>query len=150
MLIGISSLHISITNAVRLQFELVTPPLLKDSRIAHFRIKGPKNKVLLAKELLRILGILISLFDIYHFLRRYLLCRLLEKKEKEKRALKAQRKPAVLRPKSERDCRYCCEEKGKWIAAKRELPVTWRCARGGILDAIRIGRKVIVEIVVVS
>jgi hypothetical protein len=110
MLIGISSLHISITNAVRLQFELVTPPLLKDSRIAHFRIKGPKNKVLLAKELLRILGILISLFDIYHFLRRYLLCRLLEKKEKEKRALKAQRKPSVLRPKSERDCRYCREE----------------------------------------
>ncbi len=52
-----------------------------------------RHKARLVKELLGILGILILLIEIYRFVRRYWLRRLLEKKKKEKRT----RKPAVLR-----------------------------------------------------
>jgi hypothetical protein len=48
------------------------------------------------------------------------------KEEKEKRT----RRPAVLRPKSERDCRFCCEGKGKPPTEKRELPVSWQLRKG--------------------
>jgi IS1 family transposase/transposase-like protein len=91
--------------------------------------------VRLVKELLGILGILILLFELYRYLRKYWLRRLLERKKKEKRT----RKPAVLRPKSERDCRFCCEDKGKPPKAKREMPVAWqlRKGRGGRKKKIR-------------
>jgi len=81
------------------------------------------------KDLVGILGILILLVEVYRFLRRYWLRRFLEKKEKEKRP----RKPAVLRPKSERDCQLCCEAKGKQGIPKREMPESWqrRKGRGG-------------------
>ena len=80
----------------------------------------------MVKDLLGILGILLLLFEVYRFLRRYWLGRLLEKKKKEKRT----RKPAVLRPKSERDCRFCCEDKGKRTEAKREMPLSWQMRKG--------------------
>ncbi|RPH73242.1 hypothetical protein EHM76_05570 [bacterium] len=80
----------------------------------------------MVKDLLGILGILLLLFEVYRFLRRYWLGRLLEKKKKEKQT----RKPAVLRPKSERDCRFCCEEKGKWTEVRREMPISWQMRKG--------------------
>jgi transposase-like protein len=89
----------------------------------------------LVKELLGILGILIVLFELYRYLRKDLLHRLLEKKKKEKRT----RKPAVLRPKSERDCRFCRDGKGKRTATTRETPASWplRKGRGGPKKKIR-------------
>jgi len=42
--------------------------------------------------------------------------------EKDKRT----RKPAVLRPKSETDCRFCREGKGKRTAETCETPVSWQ------------------------
>lgn len=80
----------------------------------------------LVKELLGILGILILLLTLYRFLRKDWLRRLLEKKKKEKRT----RKPAVMRPKNERDCRFCREGKGNRAGAKRELPETWQLRKG--------------------
>jgi hypothetical protein len=80
----------------------------------------------LVKELLGILGILILLIELYRYLRMYWLRRLVEQKKKEKR----NRKPAVLRPKSERDCRFCCEDKGKRTEAKHEMPVSWQMRKG--------------------
>jgi hypothetical protein len=80
----------------------------------------------LVKELLGILGVLILLVELYRYLRKYWLRRLLEKKKKEKRA----RKPAVLRPESERDCRFCSEDKGKRIAAKHKMPESWQLRKG--------------------
>ncbi len=89
----------------------------------------------MVKELLEILGILILLIELYRYLRQYWLRQLLETKKKEKRS----RKPAVLRPKNERDCRFCCEDKGKRIEAKRKMPVSWqlRQGRGGRKKKIR-------------
>ena len=87
------------------------------------------------KELLGILGILVLLFEIYGFLRRYWLRRLLEKKKKEKRT----RKPAVLRLKTERDCQFCRENPGKRTAAQRETPESWQLRKG------RGGRKKVVQ-----
>ncbi len=89
----------------------------------------------MSKELLGILVILVLLFEIYGCLRRYWLRRLLEKRKKEKRT----RKPAVLRPKSEKDCRFCREGKGKRTVAKREMPESWqlRKGRGGRKKKIR-------------
>jgi hypothetical protein len=89
----------------------------------------------LVKGLFGTLGILLLLFEVYRFLRRYWLGRLPEKKKNEKRT----RKPAVLRPKSERDCQFCCEVKGKWTEAKQEMPVSWQMLKG------RGGRKKVVK-----
>lgn len=36
----------------------------------------------------------------------------------------------VLKPKSERDCRFCQEEKGKWRIIKREPPEPWSMKKG--------------------
>jgi hypothetical protein len=80
----------------------------------------------LIKELLGILGILIILVEIYRFIRRNWLLRLLVKKKKGKRP----RKPPVLRPKSERDRRICRESKGQVITPKREKPVSWQLRKG--------------------
>jgi hypothetical protein len=78
------------------------------------------------KDLLGILGILLIVFEIYCILRRYWLGRLFEKRKKEKRT----RKPAILRPKSEKDCRFCRVEKDKQPGAKRELPESWQLRKG--------------------
>lgn len=88
-----------------------------------------RKRARLVKDLLGILGILILLVEIYRYVRRYWLRRLLEQKKKEKRT----RKPPVLRPKSERDCRFCREEKGKRTAPQPETPLAWgmRKGRGG-------------------
>src|SRR5574341_742298 len=78
------------------------------------------------RNLLVILAILILLFDLYRLLRGYWLRRMLEKKKKGKRP----RKPPVLRPKSERDCPFCREDKGKGASSKQEMPVAWRIRKG--------------------
>jgi len=78
------------------------------------------------KELLGILGILVLLFEIYQCLRRYWLRLLLEQRKKEKRT----RKPDVLLPKSEKDCRFCRAEMGKRTEAKREMPESWQTCKG--------------------
>ena len=80
----------------------------------------------MVEDLLGILGILILLVEIYRYVRRCWLRQLLKKKKKEKRP----RKPPVLRPKSERDCRFCREEKGKRRSAKREIPISWQLRKG--------------------
>jgi hypothetical protein len=80
----------------------------------------------LIKELIGILGILVILIEIYRYLRNYWLRRLLVKRKKEKRILK----PAVLRPKSEKDCRFCREEKDKQTVAKCEPPESWQLRKG--------------------
>jgi hypothetical protein len=80
----------------------------------------------LIEELLGILGILILLIELYRYVRKVWLRRLLEKKKREKRP----RKPAVLRPKSERDCLLCCEAKGTQDIAKRETPQSWQLHKG--------------------
>jgi hypothetical protein len=43
---------------------------------------------------------------------------------------KRPRKPAVLRPKSESDCRFCQEDKQKRKTAEREKPVAWALRKG--------------------
>ena len=35
-----------------------------------------------------------------------------------------------MRPKSERDCRFCREEKGNRRSAKREIPISWQLRKG--------------------
>jgi hypothetical protein len=59
----------------------------------------------------------------------------LEKRKEEK----CTRKPAVLRAKSEKDCRFCREEKEKRTVAKQEMPGSWqlRKGRGGRKKKIR-------------
>jgi hypothetical protein len=61
------------------------------------------------KNLLVILGILVCIVEIYYYLRENWLSRLLDNKKKGERI----RKPAVMRPKSELNCPFCVEEKGK-------------------------------------
>jgi hypothetical protein len=61
------------------------------------------------KDLLGIIGILVISIEIYLWLRRGWIRYVLEWKKKAK----IPRKPAVMRPKSEMDCQYCVEEKGK-------------------------------------
>jgi IS1 family transposase/transposase-like protein len=75
------------------------------------------------------LAIVMVLLEFYRLLRGYWLRHQLEEKKKAKRP----RKPAVLHPKSEQDCPYCCEDKGNRASANRELPVAWveRKGRGG-------------------
>jgi len=91
-----------------------------------FYLKEWRERARLIKDLLGILGILLLLVEIYRLVRRNWLRRLLEKKKKEKRP----RKPPVLRPKSERDCRFCREEKGKRTDAKQEMPISWQLRKG--------------------
>ena len=61
------------------------------------------------KEILEIIGILVLLVEIYALLRKYWIQRLLD----QKRNAKNLRKPVVMRPKSEADCPFCVEERGK-------------------------------------
>ena len=78
------------------------------------------------RNILVILAILVLLLELYRYLRKYWLHRLLEKKK----AAKGPRKPPVLRPESEKDCPVCQQEKGKCFHPQRELPVAWKTRKG--------------------
>jgi hypothetical protein len=80
----------------------------------------------LDNDLLILFAILIILVEIYQKLRQTWLRHLLSQKKKAKRL----RKPAVLRPKSERDCRFWQADQGKSKAAEREAPISWRLRKG--------------------
>jgi hypothetical protein len=83
------------------------------------------------KDLLVISAILFLFFEAYRGLRRGWLQRLLMKKRPSDRAM---RKPAILRPKSEKDCPYCQQAEGQSRCAHREMPIAWsaRKGRGGV------------------
>lgn len=80
----------------------------------------------LINDLLILVTILIILVEIYRKLRQIWLCHLFSWKNKAKRP----RKPAVLRPKSERDCRFCQENRRRRKTAERENPVAWALRKG--------------------
>lgn len=71
-------------------------------------------------------AILIVLFELYRYLRAFWLQKWLEQKKKAKRP----HKPMVLKPKSERDCHFCQEQKGQQRNDKCELPEPWRMRKG--------------------
>ncbi len=81
------------------------------------------------ENIVTVSAILIVLFELYRFLRALWLRRMLEQKKKAKRP----RKPMVLKPKTERDCRFCQEEKGNRRIVEPEPPEPWstRKGRGG-------------------
>jgi transposase-like protein len=80
----------------------------------------------LFNDLLILLALLILLVEIYRKLRQIWLRHQLSEKKKAKRP----RKPAVLRPKSERDCCFCQEDKRKRKAVEHEAPIAWRLRKG--------------------
>jgi hypothetical protein len=73
-----------------------------------------------------LLTILILLVEIYRKLRQIWLRHLLSQKKKAK----GSRKPPVLRPKSERDCRLCQEDKRKQKTPEGEVAIPWRLKKG--------------------
>lgn len=73
-----------------------------------------------------VVAIIIVLFELYRYLCRLWLRRKLEQKKKAKRP----RKPIVLKPKSERDCQFCQEEKGKRRAVEPDLAEPWNMRKG--------------------
>lgn len=77
-------------------------------------------------DLLILIAILIILVEIYRKLRQIWLRHLLLQKKKTKRP----RKPPILHPKSERDCRFCQEDKWKKQAPDPEAPIPWRLRKG--------------------
>jgi hypothetical protein len=48
----------------------------------------------------------------------------------KRRIEKRSRKAAVLRLKSERDCRFYQKDKGKRTAQEREMPISWQLRKG--------------------
>jgi IS1 family transposase/transposase-like protein len=86
------------------------------------------------KDLLVILAILILWFELYRLLRRYWIQRILKKKREAKQL----RKPRVMKPKSEKDCPFCMNEKGKLGLSKPGRPMAWslRKGRGGPIKRI--------------
>jgi hypothetical protein len=80
-------------------------------------------------KLVGIFGILVLIFEIYRWLRKKWIERILAEKKKGKKP----RKPQVMRPKTELDCPYCVGEKDKVAKPAREMPVAWseRKGRGG-------------------
>ena len=78
------------------------------------------------KDLLVLIATIIVLAEIYRKLRQIWVRRQLQQKKKNKQP----RKPAGLRPKSERDCRFCQEDKGKGQETRREPPVSWQLRKG--------------------
>ena len=81
------------------------------------------------RNVLILLAILAILLEFYGLLRGYWVRNLLVKKKKARRP----RKPAVLQPKSERDCPFCREAQEKRAGIQREGPIAWweRKGRGG-------------------
>ena len=86
------------------------------------------------KDLLVIFAILVLCLELYRLLRSYWIRRILKKKKEAKLS----RKPRVLKPKSERDCPFCVEEKEKLGSPKPETPTAWslRKGRGGPIKRI--------------
>jgi len=80
----------------------------------------------LNKDLLIFIATIIILVEIYRKLRQVWQQHL----KMEKKKNKPPRKPAVLRPKSERDCRFCLEDKGRRNETKRETPISWQLRKG--------------------
>jgi len=80
----------------------------------------------LYKELLILVATIIILVEIYRKLRQIWVRHQLMQKKKNK----PPRKAAVWRPKSERDCRFCQEDKGKGKESKRETPISWQLRKG--------------------
>jgi len=70
------------------------------------------------KDLLVILAILIFRFELYRLLRGNWLRRFLKKKKD----VKQPRKPLGMKPKSDQDCPFCVNEKGRQESSKPELP----------------------------
>jgi hypothetical protein len=81
------------------------------------------------KDLLVVLGILILCFELYRLLRKHWICHILKKNKEAKQ----NRKPRVMKPKSERDCPFCVNEKRRRGSSKPEMPTAWglRKGRGG-------------------
>jgi len=77
-------------------------------------------------NLLILLAILVLFVEIYRILRQIWLHHLLSQKKKARRP----RKPPVLRPKSERECRICKEDKQKRKTSEREAPLPWELRKG--------------------
>jgi hypothetical protein len=80
----------------------------------------------LFNDLLILLATLLLLVEIYRKLRWGWLRHLLTQKKKAKQP----RKPPVLRPKSERDCCFCQEDKQKRKTPEREAPIPWQLRKG--------------------
>jgi IS1 family transposase/transposase-like protein len=80
----------------------------------------------LIEKIVVLLAILIVLCELYRLFRANWLRRMLEHKKKDKRP----RKPMVLKPKSERDCRFCQEGLGRSTLTNRELPEPWNAKKG--------------------
>jgi hypothetical protein len=80
----------------------------------------------LFNDLLILLALLILMIEIYRKLRQIWLHHLLCQKKKAKRP----RKPPALRPKTERDCRFCQEDMRKRKSAENEKPVAWALRKG--------------------
>ena len=78
------------------------------------------------KDLLILLAIFILLVEIHQKLRQTWLRHIMAQKKTAKRP----RKPAVLGPKSERDCRFCQKDKRKGKSAECELSVAWAMRKG--------------------
>jgi len=81
------------------------------------------------KNLVGIIGILVLIYEIYRWLRKKWIQRILAEKKKGGKP----RKPPVMRPKSEQDCPHCLAEKGKEAKGSRGIPGAWsdRKGRGG-------------------
>lgn len=80
----------------------------------------------MVRNVLVILAIVVLLIEFYRPLRKSWPRRLLEKKK----AAKGLRKPRVLRPKSEKDCPVCQQEKGKCLHKHHHVPVAWPACKG--------------------
>lgn len=80
-------------------------------------------------HLFELLGFLIGLIHLYHWLYRMWLQRWLNRKK----SVRLPRKPRVLKPKTERDCPVCQQHRSKATPPAPLLPVSWstRKGRGG-------------------
>jgi IS1 family transposase len=78
------------------------------------------------KDFLAILAILILWFEFYRLLRWKWIQRILKKKK----GASLPHKPRVMKPKSERDCPFCVQDKGKRKASESGLREPWRSRKG--------------------
>jgi hypothetical protein len=78
------------------------------------------------KNILVTFGILALLFEIYRLLRGNWIWEILKKKNNSKRP----RKAMIMRPKNERDCSFCVEEKEWHSKPKLEKPLAWIVQKG--------------------
>ena len=78
------------------------------------------------KDPITLLGYLIVIAAVYRWLRQ----RQLMRRMREKKAVKAARKPQVLKPKSECDCPVCREGEMRKAPVEREQPPAWSTCKG--------------------